>query len=245
MKAPSTNVLVTRPIQQGKQLCSQLINAGFKPISYPTIEIVPIEPNHQLTKTFKRLADFQFILFISTNAVIQAQRHQPHWPNNTRYIAIGPKTAQAMANIGLTVDYMAGKPFNSEQLLSQLPKNLKGKSVLIIKGEGGRDFLTKQLQHMAMAVEMLDVYKRCVPTDIPIIPAGIKIQFVTITSQLALENLAKMQAERFKTMQQDSVFVVLSRRIEIYAKKIGCQFTLVAQSATDTELVKAIDKATH
>lgn len=243
MKPLGKNVLVTRPVHQAQSLCTLLTTAGFNPITFPTIDIVAIERNPAIDKALSTLNKYDYILFISANAVTQANIHQPQWPNTSiHYIAIGPKTAEAMNRIGVQADTISSKPFNSEQIISQLPPSLTGQRILIIKGQGGRDFLAKELKKKGMLVDTLDVYQRQLPINTSTIVATSRIDYITITSNLALEHLTMLVPDDIESLKKNSTFVVFSQRIADYAQEIGCQHVVTSDVANSAGLVNAINK---
>ena len=247
MNSPRNHVLVTRPAHQSQQLCELLVDAGFKPITFPTIDIVPLPLDHNKKNILENINIFDFVLFISTNAVHQVIAYKTLWPSdNTRYIAIGPKTAEALVDgLAITPDFISPKPFSSEQLMTQLPSQLTDKHILIIKGEGGRDFLADELKNKGMIVETLDTYRRSLPTNIVPNLKHFEITYITITSILALKNLTLLLQDDFSTMSKRCVFVLFSKRIEHYAKQIGCAHTIVANNADNDSLVQAIKQSTQ
>jgi len=239
MPTKQPTVLVTRPAHQADNLCQLLTHNGATPLRFPTIAIqAPKNPAVAISK-LQVLEHYDFLIFISFNAVIQANELMPKpWPKDKTIVAIGPSTAKALESIGLTPSITATKPFNSEQLLAQFPANIQQNKCLIIKGEGGREMLAKHLVQQGMLVDSVDVYKRTKPAiGQPLAEAP---AFITITSQLALKNLFLLLPQQANQFKQQSVFILFSRRIADYAKEQGCQHTIYCQEASDSGLVDAI-----
>ena len=236
-------VLVTRPEHQSTELCQQLISAGFKPISYPTIEILPVQNTQFAVSKSQHFNAYDYLIFVSANAVIQADKLlHIQWPSmQNTVIAIGPKTAAALNEFGISPEITSKKPFNSEQLLEQLPNDLAGKHGCIIKGQGGRTFLSEQLQQRGMVVDIIDVYTRAKPEIETPIAIG-SINFITITSQLALKNLFSLLPNRVDEFKQKSTFIVFSQRIANYAKSAGCIHILIAPEASNEGLISTLLK---
>jgi len=240
MPTKQPTVLVTRPAHQSDNLCQLLTDNGVTPLRFPTIEIqAPKNPAAAISK-LQALKHYDFLIFISLNAVIQANEivTKP-WPKDSIIVAIGPSTANALESIGLTASITATKPFNSEQLFTQFPPDSQQKKCLIIKGEGGRKILAEHLVQQGMAVDTVDVYKRATPTlNMPSIEIP---SYVTITSQLALKNLFLLLPQQANELKQKSIFILFSQRIADYAKEQGCQQTIYCQEASDTGLIDAIN----
>lgn len=235
------NVLVTRPEHQAEHLCSLLIAANFQPIRYPTIEIQTTDHTPLTRTALEHSHQCDYLIFVSPNAVAQADHLLDNkWPpQQTNIIAIGPKTADKLTKIGLQPSIVATTPFNSESLLKLLPSSLKHKKGLIIKGEGGRTLLSEQLQQRGMDVTSVDVYQRALPSNSNQI--GTKIpQYITITSQRALDNLFILLAKQTPELKKYAIFIVLSQRIAHYAEDLGCQHVVASQEASDMGLVSTI-----
>ncbi|MEH6502517.1 MAG: uroporphyrinogen-III synthase [Cycloclasticus sp.] len=243
---PITNVLVTRPAHQSTNLCQHLSEQGFQAIRFPTIEIQDASHQALVKRTLQLSGEYDYLIFVSANAVLRADKliDQPWSLSSTTVVAIGPQTAATLNGIGLTTRIIADKPFDSEQLLKQFPKHLTGQRALIIKGEGGRDLLNEQLRQRGMLVDHADVYKRGLPTSSDDI-SNIPLHYITITSQLALENLFLLLQPRADELKQQSIFVVFSQRIAERAKALGCQQILISPEASDSGLISAIVEATQ
>lgn len=238
---PSANVLVTRPAHQSANLCQRLNEQGFQAIRFPTIEIQDASHQASVKRKLQLSGEYDYLIFVSANAVLRADKliETPWGLSNTTVVAIGPQTAATLNGIGLTTRIIADKPFDSEQLLRQFPEQLTGQQALIIKGEGGRVLLSEQLRQRGMLVDHADVYKRGLPTSSDDI-SNIPLHYITITSQLALENLFLLLQARADELKLQSTFVVFSQRIAELAKASGCQRILISPEASDPGLISAI-----
>ncbi len=239
---PKKNVLVTRPVEQTANLSALLKEAGFQPILYPAIGIFPAPNPGSAQQVLSNLPFYDYVIFISPNAALQADMLlQQKWPplGATTLIAIGPKTATTLNQLGQAPLIIANKPFNSEALLDQLPTPAKQLRCLIVKGQGGRQFLADQLKKKGMHVSTLDAYSRGLPQPPQPLPTE-AIHYVTITSQLALDNLCQLIPEKIKNLQQQATFIFYSQRIANYASQRGCHQCLVSHEASDAGLVLAL-----
>ncbi|ORU92653.1 MAG: hypothetical protein A6F70_03330 [Cycloclasticus sp. symbiont of Bathymodiolus heckerae] len=231
-------VLVTRPAHQSDKLCRLLTNNGFSPLRFPTIEIQELANSAAVSIQLQSAEDYDFLIFISANAVVEANKLVTAWPTNKTIIAIGPETARSLKKIGLSPTITAKRPFNSEQLLAQISANANQNKGLIIKGEGGRTLLADTLRKRGLIIDTANVYKRGQPvlnnrvTTAP--------EFITITSQLALKNLFLLLPQQADALKEHSTFILFSKRIADYAKELGCQHTICSEEASDSSLVFAM-----
>jgi uroporphyrinogen-III synthase len=238
------NVLVTRPAHQSSELCALLSAHGYQPICYPTIEIQALEETAAATQKLSHCGDIDYLIFVSANAVTSANTLLNNaWPaTHAGIVAIGPKTAKSLRFIGLKPDIIATQPFDSEGLLAQLPTQLHSLRCLIIKGEGGRTALAKGLLQRGMQVDSVDVYKRGLAQNSPTLLEQ-SIHYITITSQLALDNLFLLLSGKAAELKQHSIFVVFSQRIADHAKSLGCQHILISSEASDNALLTCINNS--
>ncbi|MBT8099548.1 MAG: uroporphyrinogen-III synthase, partial [Gammaproteobacteria bacterium] len=98
-------------------------------------------------------------IFISRNAVEFGFAYA-----EGKFAAIGPTTAEAIRQAGGTVEIMPASGFDSEHLLQESAfQNVAGKTIRIIRGQGGRDYLGEQLSQRGANVEYLATYERKLP----------------------------------------------------------------------------------
>ena len=165
---PETNplggrrIVVTRPQHQAIGLSELIRAAGGVPVWFPTIEIEPLADCTALDAALARLGTFDLAVFVSANAVISAWPHLPGaWPENLTAGATGPGTAAALAERGVARIATPPEQFDSEGLLAELERSgASPKQVLIVKGEGGRDWLAETLRARGAAVESVAAYRR-------------------------------------------------------------------------------------
>jgi len=224
-------VLVTRPVEQNEPLCNIINTAGGIAVSFPVIEIqLPLD----ITIPKKLICEINaeaIVIFISSNAVISAEKIQ-----NTIFeklagstvFGIGATTAQLLNKKGMKhvvhVDGLTG----SEALLEKeelQTNNLSGGKVFIVRGEGGRELLADTLHERGANVTYIDVYKRVVPAY----DGGVIAQLwrnnspdiIVSTSVEGLQNLLKMSGNEDHKIIFNIPLVVISRRMQEIALSMG------------------------
>jgi len=202
-------VLVTRPLKQAHIFAKRLEAFGAVPIVFPTIEISPPQDMQPLLEARARLGTYDFVMFVSANAVEQALIPLTHWPENVMALAPGKETAGTAAALR-----QAGVPdqciltptsrFDSEGLLA-LPalQQMQGKRVLILRGERGRELLGETLAARGAEVTRVTCYRRVCPNGgvandaeflWPLLHQN-RLQAITLTAGEALDNLETMAGE--------------------------------------------------
>jgi len=155
-------IVVTRPRAQAIALSERLRALGAVPVWFPTIDIEPLADHAALDAALARLAEFDLVVFVSANAVACAwARLARVWPATLAAGATGPGTAAALAERGVARVIVPPAQFDSEGLIAELERlGNQPARVLILKGEGGREWLADTLRARGAQVECVASYRR-------------------------------------------------------------------------------------
>jgi len=165
-------VLVTRPEHQAEELAAAIEDAGGEAIRFPVIAIEPQEAAY-VKRCLETLPSADITIFISTNAVIYGLPHLDG--EQTSVAAIGPTTKSAIEAAGRQVDIFPSRGFDSEHLLAEAElQDVSGKSIRIIRGDGGRELLADTLRERGATVDYLPVYRRTTRAYSPNLLAGLE-----------------------------------------------------------------------
>ncbi|MDR0250913.1 MAG: uroporphyrinogen-III synthase [Burkholderiales bacterium] len=195
-------VLITRPLKQARVFAKRLEPFGAIPIMLPTIEIAPPQDMQPLLEARARLGTYDFVMFVSPNAVEQALTTLTHWPENVMALSPGKGTATALRQAGVPDQAILAPTlhFDSEGLL-ELPalQQVQGKRVLILRGERGRELLGETLEARGAEVTRVTCYRRICPKGDaeflwPLLRQN-RFQAITLTAGEALDNLETMAGE--------------------------------------------------
>ncbi|NIE66204.1 fused uroporphyrinogen-III synthase HemD/membrane protein HemX [Burkholderia sp. Ax-1719] len=177
------SVVITRPAGQSDTLASQLAARGLKPLDFPLIAIAPVRDDAPLREALGALDRYALVVFVSPNAVDRAfdcyREISSIWPHALPVAVVGPASVAALARQGVAApDHRVISPagsadeeparFDSESLYAALEKTLgenafAGKRVLIVRGDGGREWLADRLREAGAEVEAVAAYRRIVP----------------------------------------------------------------------------------
>ena len=240
-------ILITRPAHQAKDLAAQIQYLGGVAIHFPTLEIIATKNIKKVLLGIKKLKEYDFVIFISPNSVFNIaeyiHRIWPFWPKNTKTIATGPGTALALKKHNLPCDGYPEKVFNGTGLLN-LPalQHIKQKKILIIKGEGGRLYLTKGLKVRGAQIDNLNVYIRRLPKiDKTNIPNQESMDVIICTSHNGLKNLVGLLYPYWQDILFKKQLLVISPRLAVSAKKLGfVKPALISDNATNTAILQTL-----
>jgi uroporphyrinogen-III synthase len=244
------HILVTRPAHQAEALSRLIAERGGAAIRLPTLAISAMDDPCPIRNTLAHLDRFQWLVFISANAVTMHSYYMDDGKINsqsTKIAAIGQATAQALTLAGLSVDLVPENGYNTEALLA-MPEmqQIDGQNCLIVRGTGGREELAAKLRSRGANVEYLDVYKRIVPgidnPQIFLLLAEDKLDVITITSGEALQNLLTMLSKEYHPRLLAVPLVVISDRIRKIAAGMGFKRIAVADSPSDPAILETVIK---
>jgi uroporphyrinogen-III synthase len=245
-----TSIVVTRPRQQNKHICAELTSLGANPIVFPCIEINPLSNFDRLTLD-NQLLNCKLIIFTSTNAVQYGLEALPDLvkksPASCQFAAVGASTAQALHNHGIKQVLAPSDSFDSEELL-KLPElqNVKQKSVLIIKGQGGRALLHGTLENRGANIHSIDVYQRTLPKSVNLNVLNAKIDLLLFTSSETVNNFLALTPESLQSTLLGCQTLVGHVRIADKVTSLGFKkLPIIAATPADTDMLAAINRWVH
>ena len=164
-------VIVTRPRAQAAAWVQALAAHGLQVQSLPLIDIAPAPAPDAVQKAWQRLARLDFVMFVSANAVAHFFALRPSdvcWPAGLRAGSTGPGTTAALRACGVAqvaiVQPALGDPSESEALWRQVADQpWRGRHVLVVRGEDGRNWLAQQFAQAGAEVEFVVAYQRRPP----------------------------------------------------------------------------------
>jgi uroporphyrinogen-III synthase len=164
-------LLVTRPQPQADAWVRELRAHGVPAHALPLLQIeAAAEPSAHAA--WASLADHALVVFVSPNAVqtfFALRPAQAAWPAATLAGSTGPGTTQALRAAGVPPQQIVEPPrepaqFDSEALWQGLSgRRWTQKRVLVVRGDGGREWLGEQLRDAGAQVEFVRTYRRVAP----------------------------------------------------------------------------------
>jgi len=168
----SRTLIVTRPRAQVADWLARLAAEGVAAVSLPLIDIGPGEPGAAAAAWLQLASGARLAVFASPNAVAAFFAAQPpgaHWPADALAACVGPGSAAALAAAGVPDAQIVAPPldaasFDSEQLWTQLDAHdWQGARVLLLRGDGGREWLADRLRERGAQTAAFTVYRRLPP----------------------------------------------------------------------------------
>ena len=242
-----TGLLVTRPEQQADSLCRLFESRGATVYRLPAMDIVEHPRRRDQLAALRDQPDPDVIIFTSANAVRFSEPLLAH-RRDLQLAAIGPSTARALNQAGYCVSLMPAAGFDSESLLAlPLLANPAGLQVLLVKGEGGRDLLERELRTRGAQVQTVAVYERRATTPTPqhlrdieqAFAAG-QIQLITATSLELAHHLFGLASPALRRHFETAAWISPSARISDGLVAAGVRGPVIdAASAENQDLLDA------
>ena len=248
-------VVVTRPREQAASLVEPLEHLGAEVLLAPTIRIVPRALDDEIVRVVVNdLAGYRLIIFTSANGVEVFLGYLTDLGlplaalDDAIVAAVGPKTASALEERGVTCDVVADD-FVAEGLLDTLEQRAvapAGTRVLIPSARLARPVLPDALRASGAIVDVLPVYDT-VPAESLRVPAAQveRADFITFTSSSTAEQFVGLMeasgagrplAERLSGAALCSIGPVTSDTL----RELGLPVAVEACEHTAAGLVAAI-----
>jgi len=246
-------ILVTRASDKAAGFADQLEALGADVVQLPAIELAPVKPNGLFRHAIiEQMPAIDWVFFTSPEGIgwfskmLKSYRKDVRWLSGCHIAAIGPKTAVALEERGLHVDFIPRR-FSQEGVLQDFPRRIvRGKRALILSAEESRDVLSSGLRRRGMRVQKVPIYRTIIPKtlrDGVDAMARQPFDFVTVTSASCVEHLAEaLQAAGrgalFRRLRFASIGPVTSAAV----RARGGRVTIEARTSTMEGLIEAVVK---
>ena len=242
-------IVVTRPAHLAGELERLIRASGGNPILFPVLEIRDVADPGPLDALIARLDEFDLAIFISPNAAEKAMHlitARRALPARLAVAAIGSGGVRTLGRYGVTRVIAPAGRYDSEALLEQPAlTDVKGKRVVIFRGEGGREVLGDTLAARGALVEYAECYRRCRPdTDAaPLLAAwaGSTLDAITASSSESVRNLHDMVGSSGRERLGRTPLFVPHPRIAETAHALGLA-RLIVTGAGDEGLVAGMSE---
>ncbi len=163
-------IVVTRAERQSGGLRERLERQGAEVLLLPTIESVAPESYEPLDHALRDAKRFAWLVVTSANAVrvigerLDALQLTAQSLTHLHCAAVGPSTAEALRELGLTVDVIPER-YVGEALAAALTDRVRGQRVLLVRAAVARDAVPEALAAAGAEVTIVDAYRTVIPAD--------------------------------------------------------------------------------
>ncbi|UCD83839.1 MAG: uroporphyrinogen-III C-methyltransferase [Deltaproteobacteria bacterium] len=243
-------IVVTRAREQAGSFAEILRKYGAEPIEFPSIEIKPPQNWRAVDPVIKNLGSYHWIIFTSINGVkyfterLKAKGRDIRDLKGVRVCAIGPGTAKGMENLGINVDFVP-KQYRTEAIAEGLGKRIRGKRVLLVRVQGMRDSLPRELKGQGARLQVVGVYRTLSPAkparELRKLLSEGKIDMITFGSSSAVKNFFGMLGDRgLKKLLKGVAIASIGPKTTETIRKAGIDVDVMPAEYTIPALSEAI-----
>ena len=239
-------VVVTRARDQASELRRLLEEAGAQVVEFPLIEIAPPESFESLDEVIEDLADYQWVVFTSTNGVrsffdrLRFHGEDARALHDVMIAVVGESTAEELRARGVEPDLVPAK-FQSTALLPLLEQDQRGIRTAIVRAAEGRDELIDELRRRGGEVDLAVAYRtRPVAADVERLD---KIDIITFTSASTVENFLAAAGQHGPEILKKARVASIGPMTSDALRKHGREPDVEASSASIESLRDAIVEA--
>ena len=244
-------IVVTRSRDQASVFVEMLINAGATPIEFPSIDVVPPANWEELDSAIDAIETYQWAIFTSANAVrfffrrLRDRKKDLRMLKGIRICAVGPKTAEALDQHGITPDLIPSE-FKAEGVLAALGGvQVKGQRFLIPRAKKARELIPERLRELGAVVTVATAYENVRPTsDVARVKKLLtekKVAAVTFTSSSTVNNFVEMLGQKGYIKLVDGVAVACIGPVTAKtAEELGMRTDIMPKEYTIPSLVDAM-----
>ncbi len=248
MDLTGKKILVTRPRRQAPEFENALRQAGAEPVSFPVIEIRPLEDTSCLDEALSKLSQYHWLVMTSVNGVEAVWNRLEALgieglPAGLRVAAIGPQTALALVMRGVKPDFIPDE-YVAEAILPGLG-DLTDRWVLLPRADIARPDLAQAIQKAGGIAHEISAYRTLPahpdPTGLAALKSGVDV--ITFTSSSTVRNfLSLLQAEGLDASQLPGqpIYACIGPITAGTARENGLQVDVVAVEYTTTGLLDAL-----
>jgi uroporphyrinogen-III synthase len=242
-------IVITRPQEQAHRLAGLVGAEGGNPILFPVLEILDSGDLKPLNALIDRLDEFDLAVFISPSAVNKAMNlicARRTLPPRLRVAAIGRGSTRELKHFGVNEVIAPGRKFDSEALL-EMPElqDVRGRRIVIFRGDGGRELLGDTLVARGATIEYAECYRRRKP-DIDAAPllrawARNELHAIVVTSSEGLRNLFDLVGKLGQSWLRTTPLFVTHARIAATARALGLSVIIESGPADEGLVAKLIE----
>ncbi len=195
-------IVVTRAREQASDSANLLSEKGADVIQFPTIEIKPLQDYSIIEQSIRDIKKYHWVVFTSVNGVKYFWHNLKNMGLDSRALAgkkiaaIGPATAQAVQERGITPDFIPEK-FVAESIAEgMVALGMDKNKILLPRASVARDVLPEALAKAGATVDVVPVYET-VPSSarkeevLQGIESG-RIKCITFGSSSTVENFLEL-----------------------------------------------------
>ncbi len=243
-------ILVTRSRHQAAELVGRLQAAGAEALCLPAIAIAPPPDWRELDGAIARLADTDLLVLTSVNGVeaffarLAAAGLDSRALHGVTLVAVGPKTAAALAAHGLHADLVPAD-HRAEGIVDLLRRQgVEGKRILYPRSSLARELIARELTEAgALVADPIAYCTRPAEEDgnrLRQLLTETRVDAVTFTSSSAVDHFLDLLGEGGEKFLQNVALASIGPLTSASVGQHGLRVAVEAETPTTEALVAAL-----
>ena len=240
-------VLVTRMASGSLEFAARLWEAGAEPIMAPLIRIVPPEDTSDIARAVEstNASTYRWIVFSSRNGVdafwneLRARGRDTRALSAAKIAAIGPKTAETLAEHGIIADFIPSRYVGESVAEGLLERTKPNDRVLLFRAQEARDTLPQMLRDGGRNVEIVAAY-RAVQNDVADLAERVASSDVLTFTSAGIVRSFAAQLEDPVAAARGKIVACIGPITAEAARTIGLEVSVVAEEFTTEGLARAL-----
>jgi uroporphyrinogen III methyltransferase / synthase len=248
-------IVVTRKGDQANSMIDRLHELGAEPLFFPVIETIAPDDWSPLDNALDNLSQYDGLIFTSANGVrffaerLKAVEQDIRELKGLRVYTIGPKTAEAVRNLGIRVDVVP-EDFVAESLIESIGKeSVKGKRFLLPRATVARETLPEQLRKLGAIVDIAPAYQTILPSQsADALGKRLKegnVDVITFTSSSTVTNFLALTGEKLLPEIKKAKIACIGPITAKTAREAGLSVEIMPEQYTVSSLMDAIENYFH
>jgi uroporphyrinogen III methyltransferase / synthase len=245
-------IVITRATLQSEALAKELVGRGAIPIVLPVVEFGEPDDFGPLDAAIGQLDQFDWMIFTSGQAVravvgrgMDLGALLSAAGGKLRIAAVGPVSAEAVRQAGLSVEYIA-KTHSGVALANELGEQLRGRRVLLPRSDRANPDLPAALKTYGAEVTEVIAYRTLRPSEVDReklskISAG-EADAVLFFSPSAVQNFVELVgADRFRGLQDGLAVAAVGAVTGEALRRFKIERVVVAADTTNAAVLQALE----
>lgn len=246
-------IVITRAAAQCEVLARELSERGAIPVVLPLVSFAVPEDSAPLDSAITQIERFDWLILTSARAVravaqrsVELERPLIRKGCKLRIAAVGPVTAKAARQAGLTVEYVA-KTHNGVALADELGERLQGVNVFLPRSDRANPDLPAALERHGAHVTEVIAYQTLRPTEVDEdclrkIAEG-EADAVLFFSPSAVQHFAELfGAGQLRTLQDKLALTAVGPVTAKALREAGALNIVMAADTTAASVVKTLEE---
>jgi uroporphyrinogen III methyltransferase / synthase len=238
-------VLVTRLAASSLEFAARLWESGAEPVLAPLIRIVPPEDVHAVQAAVAGVREYAWIAFSSRNGVdafweeLRRTGRDARALGDTRIAAIGPKTAETLAELGIIADLVPARYVSESVAEELLERTSAGDRVLLFRAQEAREVLPDMLRAAGRGVDVVAAY-RTLQNDVPDLTERVaRCDILTFTSAGIVRSFVAQLVDPIAASRGKTIACIGPITAHA-ARSAGLDVSIVAEEFTTEGLARAL-----